>query len=928
LSVSGAGFVASPRTVSEGSKWIRRFSHYAAICSGAAGLLVLIGWAQDIDALKRVHSGLTSMNPLSACCFVLSSIAIMSHLEGRSRLALALGTLIAFLASLKMLDLTLISVPVDRLLFADSLLGEPGSRPSRMAPNTAVAFLLVGLSLAFSAVGGRWRALVSQVLASAVLLISMFALIGYGFGMGHLNQLGPFIPMAIHTGMMLLILSLGLVTLRQDEGIMLVLRDRGAAGSMARSILPLALLISVAVGALRLWGQEQGYYGTEAGVALQVIANVLVTSVLLISSIVALYRSDSVRRRREQALARSEAQYRLAETVANVGHWRIDLPSFEVQWSDELFRICGRAKGKGPPSTRDMLKLYHPDDRSTVRDSVKAALRDGRDWQYRVRLRRPNGELRHVSSQGVCERDTDGNLTSIFGVFADVTDLEHARREAEAATAAKAAFLANMSHEIRTPLNGVMGFAELLLSAELDPQQKRHATLILDSAQALLKLLNDILDVSKIEAGQLEVAAEPFDLPHQLHQCVRLMDTTAQKKGLELSLSIDPGLPRYVVGDGLRVRQVILNLLGNALKFTERGFVAVDAMLIQSASGAAEMRISVADTGVGIPEARQQSVFEAFVQADATTSRRFGGSGLGLSISRRLVALMGGKIELKSQEGVGTRVSVTLPLQEAKHVPATSSASTEGVAPQVPDQGEECRIPRILLVEDLDINQELITGMLGRMGYQVETASDGAEAIAMAEKLSSEPLRYDLILMDVQMPVVDGLTATRAIRDLQGRASRIPIVALTANAYASEIEDCRKAGMNDHLSKPVSMAALGRMLTHWLPGKRPIQPPAPMPAEADSAASKFGKRIYEYAARLEEIKRALDTATNDTRASLLSEAQSMAHNLSGTAAMFGRAALGELAAEVEDQLDAIIDGIDAPAEDQVQRLMNALRHAA
>jgi PAS domain S-box-containing protein len=768
-------------------------------------------------------------------------------------------------------------------------------------------------------------ALVSQALAGSVLLISMFALIGYGFGMDRLVQVGAFIPMALHTALILLVLSGGLLSLTADKGIMLVLRDRGSAGSMARIILPLALLIPIAVGAVRLWGQQQGYYGTEAGIALQVIANVLVTCALLISSIVALHRSDLARRRREQALGRSEAQYRLAETVAHVGHWRMDLPSLSVHWSDELFRICGFRKEAGAPTAAESLEIYHPEDRDQVRESVRAALREGTGWHYAVRLRRDDGEMRHVTSQGVCERDADGKVTSIFGVFADVTELERARREAEAATATKAAFLANMSHEIRTPLNGVLGFAELLLDGDLTPEQERHASLILDSAKALLKLLNDILDVSKIDAGQLEVTAEPFDLEHQLRQCVRLMTSTAEKKGLGLSLTFDPELPQHILGDGLRVRQVVLNLLGNAVKFTDRGSVTVEAVAVFVPSGERLVRICVADTGVGIPKERQACVFEEFVQADASISRRFGGSGLGLSISRRLASLMGGDLALESVEGVGTRVTLTLPLHEVKHPLRRSTDSTEQTEQSVINPVPHQQDARILLVEDLDINRELITGMLGRMGYQVETASDGAEAIRLAQRLISDPELYNLIFMDVQMPLVDGLTATRAIRRLGGPAAKIPIIALTANAYASEIEECRDAGMNDHLSKPVSMAELGAALTHWLPLKcRTLAGRRTGDSKANPLADKFAQRMRDYAARLDAIIAAVPTATEGTRAALLAEAKTMAHNLSGTAAMFGQPLLGNVAAEVEKELST--EGV--VAKDQIKQLLVALGRAA
>jgi CheY-like chemotaxis protein len=337
----------------------------------------------------------------------------------------------------------------------------------------------------------------------------------------------------------------------------------------------------------------------------------------------------------------------------------------------------------------------------------------------------------------------------------------------------------------------------------------------------------------------------------------------------------------------------------------------------------------VADSGVGIAEDRQSSVFQEFVQADASVSRRFGGSGLGLSITRRLVGLMGGEIALVSKEGVGTRVTVTLPLEEV-HQPLGRSSDQRGTEMEPSQTALSRDDPRcVLLVEDIDINQELLTGMLGRMGYRVEVASNGAEAIRMATNLTSDPTRYNLIFMDVQMPVLDGLSATRAIRALGGPAAQVPIIALTANAFASEIEECRDAGMDDHLSKPVSMAALGATLTKWL-STTPGEDTGPRHADAPqlTVAAKFASRARAYAERLDEIRAALPQASYETRKALLIEARKMAHNLAGTAGMCGHAPLGDLAAEVSSRIEEWAHSDDGTVESRVTDLAAALRRAA
>ncbi|MEA2676229.1 MAG: hypothetical protein QOJ81_370, partial [Chloroflexota bacterium] len=527
-----------------------------------------------------------------------------------------------------------------------------------------------------------------------------------------------------------------------------------------------------------------------------------VTSVLLAGCIIALLRADRARRRREFVTQRSESYYRHAEQVGHIGHWRIERSTGAVQWSDEVAAILGLPLGT-IPSLEEELGRFHPDDWEGARALVEQCLRECRDWEVGHRFLRPTGEVRHVRSLGVCERDANGEPEAMFGVIIDVTELESARRQAEAASASQAAFLANMSHEIRTPMNGVMGFVELLMESNLDAKQRRQLRLVEESAQTLLKLLNDILDLSKIEAGQLDLSEAPSNVRHDIAQCVRLMTPIAEQKGLKLRATFADGFPDSVLIDSLRLRQILFNLLGNAVKFTNTGSVSVTLSEAPGSNGRRIMAIKVADTGVGIAEERKAAIFDAFVQADASISRRFGGSGLGLSISRRLARLMGGTIALDSLEHQGTVVTLALPLDTV----AAPTAAEIRVASRRPAaksvRGKPGRLQAsVLLVEDIDINQELIVEMLTRLGHSVDLAENGAEALAMAHRLELDPVAWDLILMDIQMPVMDGLTATRAIRALGGRAATIPIVALTANAFAIEMQQCRDAGMNDHIAKP------------------------------------------------------------------------------------------------------------------------------
>jgi signal transduction histidine kinase/ActR/RegA family two-component response regulator len=386
-----------------------------------------------------------------------------------------------------------------------------------------------------------------------------------------------------------------------------------------------------------------------------------------------------------------------------------------------------------------------------------------------------------------------------------------AQRAAEAANASKSDFLANMSHEIRTPLNGVIGMSRLLLSGPIDESRRPDLEIVKDSAESLLTVLNDILDFSKMEAGQLSIVSESFDLRHLLQRCVNLFLSPATAKGIALELSYEPGLPTQFSGDANRIQQIVLNFLGNAMKFTAAGCIIVRAELVAANSELANVRIKVMDSGIGIDKPTQSKLFEKFVQADASTTRRFGGTGLGLAISRHLALLMGGDVGVESELGMGSTFFVQLPLRRdatpqllPEPMPSAKSFSLQG---------------HILVVEDNMVNQTLMRRALEKLNLAVSVASDGQEAL---EFISAQPC--DLIFMDCQMPRMDGYQATHQIRQIQSPLARTPIIALTANAFPEDQSRCLAAGMDDYLSKPIDLSQLHRILATYLP-----QLPTPEP---------------------------------------------------------------------------------------------------
>ena len=525
---------------------------------------------------------------------------------------------------------------------------------------------------------------------------------------------------------------------------------------------------------------------------------------------VVVYNDVTERVTAELALRQSEEVFRMLSATAPVGIFCTDeygTPTYVNQRLTELTGITSEQS-----RSNRWAESIHPDDRDQTVTLWNNAVLEGEELVDQHRVIRPDGAIVWVAVRARWARTAEGKRLSFVGIVEDVTALkaahEHmklAKEAAEAASRAKGEFLANMSHEIRTPLNGIIGMTELTLETDLTPDQREYLDTVKFSADSLLTVINDILDFSKIEAGKLEMEAVDFDLGECLGAVIRTLWLRATEKHLELGCKIAKEVPAIVCGDPTRLTQVVINLLGNAIKFTEMGRVSLEVQVESSHDKDLLLHFIVCDTGIGIPPEKQNLIFAPFTQADTSTTRRFGGTGLGLSISMRLVQMMGGKIWLESELGSGTKFHFTARFRCAKEQDAPPPQCA------TPLSAIAGASTRVLVVDDNPVNQALASKLLEKRGYSPTVANNGRQAVTVLQTQA-----FEIVLMDVQMPEMDGFEATAEIRKREAAAGGHQfIVAVTAHAMKGDRERCLDAGMDSYLTKPIRPDALDAVLGEY-----------------------------------------------------------------------------------------------------------------
>jgi PAS domain S-box-containing protein len=1012
------------RTAIKGSALAKSLQRYGFISSlagpiaMAVGGLVLAGWLLGLRFLATVMPDFTTMKPNTAACLVLAGLSLWL-LRFRSNHGVELNPehrqfaqicalLVAFLGLLTLGEHLLnLNLGLDQLLLRDTLT-DVRLPAGRMSIPAASGLLALGFSLFFLGRKDSHGAPAAQILALISFVDALLAFLGYVYGFHGLYAISPYSTMAIHTALVVVFLSLGVLFSRPDRGLISVITSEFSGGQMARLILPLALALPPLFGWLRSKGEHAGLFGEELGFALFATANIIIFSTLV-------WLSAKSLNTRTAELNQSANRYRfLADAMPQIV-WTAkpngNADYNNKRWFDYTGMTIEQAKDSG------WMEVLHPDDLPTVLEHWTEALATGSEYEVEYRFKRASdGVFRWHIGRAFPMRNPNGEIIEWVGTSTDIDDQKQAHRELEkrvaersleladargklqtvldeetrqamirqqeltekarAAERAQSDFLAVMSHEIRTPMNGVIGMTELLLDSGLNSEQRDLAETIRTSGEALLTIINDILDFSKIEAGHFSFEELDFDLREVVEDSMEMLASQAQAGGIELVGGVEPGVPTRVRGDPGRVRQVLTNLISNAIKFTKFGEVAVRVTAQAETEKEVEVRFAIKDTGPGIPPETQARLFQPFIQADSSISRKFGGTGLGLAICKRLAESMHGSIGLKSKPGEGSTFWVVFKFDrqgEAQTQPrsirkfldtrvlivddnetsreflhqqivawglSSGCARTgqealallhQAVAKKVPysvaiidmqmpemdglalarkinaapllsetrliiltpfgkpiptDELKTVRIgtccikpvrqsalldcllqvlarrpasandkglselfrtstsplspqrQRLLLAEDNLLNQKVALGYLERLGYHADVAANGIEVLnALQGK------QYEIILMDCQMPELDGYEVTKEIRRREGRGNHTWIIAMTANAMVSDREKCLAAGMDDYLSKPIRRLELQAALERGaVKPANPFQDDALPTLEEDAEGELAGSR--------------------------------------------------------------------------------------